>query len=238
MSRGATMKGSRFGWSAGLIGATIAVVVGAVLLWRQSTQPPKGGESFIGEGAITDLREEVGRLRREMRASRAFAGAATSAVSAEARARDLAYSEDPPTEDSPAAVNRPVISKDEIRRRTWERFHDEAVDPSWSKTAEDTARRQLLRGLPKSSQILNVACHTTMCRGELVHKDLGTYQEYFMEMLQSTDRDWKGNVAGSLLQTREDGSVVVEAYFFRPGEDPVRDLLADDEMSPKGTHQR
>lgn len=202
------------------------LATGGIVLWQRGHGTPLRQTPHADE--IKELRNEVGRLEAQVRTSSALVNAAVGAASSSmARSATIADERDTDRPSAAAPEDRPQISNEQVKERIQQRFDKEAKDPAWSPSAQSVARSQVTQGLPRDSRIEAIECSQSMCRAKLTHRDLAAFQEHMTaSLLQNSQRAWNGNFMGTVVKTASDGSVDVELYLFRSGEDPVAEVYA------------
>ena len=212
-----------------MAGAVISAAIGGFTLLRDTAPSPDGANAASAK-ELADVREEMARLRGQVSLSKtlleARAGAAqTRANEATDESSDGSQGpEETLASRTPAPPGHPALA--EIQETRLALFREEPVDTAWKQDAEVSARRQIVSGLPPEARAGNVECRSSMCRVEIVHQSADSYKAYVGKMLDNVEREWKGQVMGTIMEQRPNGSVVAEHYYVRPGSDPMTAVLA------------
>lgn len=214
-------------------GLTLTIVVASVLVVRHLSREKR---LQVGDtaAAVEQLQQEVERLTGQVRRSeRTAAAAAEAAASAAVRVRDADPSQPSPSAPKAAPVAAPLSDHDALERLV-DRFDAEIADPAWSRDAEIAARQYVVGTLPQNAGVKALECRSKMCRSVVVYPDRAAYQAA-MNRLHEATVNWPGII--SYLPPREgsQGSVEVEEYLFRSGENPLGEIYAQGAAQAAGS---
>jgi hypothetical protein len=211
-----------------IVGVPLFIVGATAGSWWFRRPPEAPAPSEAAAAVIADLRDEVARLRGEL--TRTKARAAVSVVVAAATRASVNERHEPPSapviSQTPAAET-PAISEKELLQRTEELFRSEGQDPVWSAQALIMARQQLSPAIGDRGR-MQVECRSSICRAEIVYPDHATY-DLVTDQTSAPLYYWRGGRTSLLPSSTPDGKIVVVHYLFREGEDPQRDIYAEEE---------
>jgi hypothetical protein len=214
-----------------LTAAAVVVGVAALMYGRTRTKRPSASPATDDGESLGEMREEIARLRGQVRNSEALAGAAMTAAADRGRLSEKGERPGPQGAnlDKPKSVTLPQT---EVDRRTDERFFREGTDSAWSVPAEVIARKQVALTLPEGAEIRSIECRSTMCRSTLAFPSRASHDEATTMLLRTVGKaDWvRGGLAWSELRETLDGRFEQTEYLFRDGQNPVRDIY-DEEMA-------
>jgi hypothetical protein len=114
---------------------------------------------------------------------------------------------------------------DEVVARLDARFFGEGVDPAWSRDA--TPRAERLGGLlPRGARVVSLECRSSMCRLEMSHPDLESFQGFLRDGLLGEANTWDGAFMATLKSAPgRPGGVEAVAYLARSGVSLTPDAL-------------
>lgn len=210
-----------------LAGIVIGVAACGMLLLRRG--PGAAAASAADTTGVARLAQEIERLSEQVRRTERLAGVAVASAAAASsslagvaaiRASGAAARREP----DPAAER--LLTEEEARRRLGDRFNRESTDGAWVRDAEPAARQHLGKGLTPASAVRLLECRRTMCRSVLVHHDQAAYAKATTESIDPSPADWSGTISYGPPRIARDGTVEVEEYLFRPGENPLEEIYA------------
>lgn len=163
------------------------------------------------------------RLAREAQVAARAASARVETLPAPEPAPEETADARPSGEDTKAAPRE--VDPNEVVEKLDARFFSEALDPGWSGEARQRAQR--LGGLlPEGSRVVSLECRSSMCRLELSHPSLESFQGFVREGLMGTGNDWDGPFMAALTgDPKQPGGVQAVAYLARAGADLSPDAL-------------
>lgn len=176
---------------------------------------------------IESLREELARVQRTLKAQ----GSAVRSAAAQLR-ENAAQQANPDSEEhhenrrSPAAqaptVQQPLLhDAEEMLRGLGTSFDQQGIDHQWTSVATPLADAQLRRHLPEGSRLTSVECRESMCRAEVLHRDLDKFHEFTNGLVTSAERKWDGVVMSSLIESVGTSDVRAVVYLGRGNQDLV-----------------
>jgi hypothetical protein len=205
-----------------MAGTALGAACLAAVLHYKKAEPVKAAPPADDSTAteVAALREETARLSQQLEQQRALSGTRVEAAHPEAA---------PARASAPAAARprAPEVSDAEIRDRTRVKFESETPDPQWAAGASKRSYGEMAKALPSGSRILSNECRRSMCRAEIAHPDLRSFQQHMQSMISDSETQWPGPFMGAVTSTGDDGAVTAEAYFVRDGEDPVGQAFAE-----------
>lgn len=123
-------------------------------------------------------------------------------------------------ESTPSGDTRhplPEPSPQELVEQMDERFFDERIDPGWSHEAT-TRAEQLRTTLSEGSRIVSLDCRSSMCRVEMSHPNLETFQGFIHKSIVGGTLKWDGPLFAALKSDPgQPGEVQAVAYLARKG---------------------
>ncbi len=111
---------------------------------------------------------------------------------------------------TPGSPGAAAPTFEQYRAQILSTYRQEQRDPAWSAEAEKHLTATARAALPRGSQILSVACHTTMCLMEVAHADAQAARSARPgSWILLVSRGWEGSVLvagereerGELIQT-------------------------------------
>lgn len=106
---------------------------------------------------------------------------------------------------------------EEMVARLDARFFGEAVDPAWSRDATPRAERLGVL-LPRGARVVSLECRSSMCRLEMSHPDLESFQGFVRDGLLGEANTWDGAFMAALKSAPgRPGGVEAVAYLARSG---------------------
>lgn len=120
----------------------------------------------------------------------------------------------------------PALEVEEVRDRLDVFFREERTDASWGHQARQRIQQRIDTVLPENSFLLEVDCHSSMCRIETMHASLDDYQQFVRASFMSPETKlWNGGFFASIKGEPENGEVITVAYLARDGQDlPALDV--------------
>jgi hypothetical protein len=197
---------------------TIAAVAcaAALILWRGSRQLPSPVDN--------DAREELARLRAEVRSLRAE-NAVRLMLDGQARTRGSVpikpmEERTVSAEAEAAGPTTPVkaeLSETEIAARLDGKFYSEGYDQQWSSGAAHEADRAIRARAPSGTSVGRVECRTDLCRVETSHSSLESFRAFVDAALLGRERQiWNGGVS-SMVLTQSESGVTAVSFIAREG---------------------
>lgn len=208
------------------LGAGVIAVVASPRIATTSNRTHDDGHNAREPSAVElqELRDQVERLRGEMRSARSSqAPDEAPAVAAVA----------PPTNPNPTSETGVPTRSQEVQAREFERtyqeradrvFFAEARDPQWAPDA--TLSASLSKFLPQGSVVRSLECRTTFCRVETSHPDPDLYQQFLSAAFGPPPQDetavsdvpmWRGTTMFVRQNERSERNVRAVAYLAREG---------------------
>lgn len=208
----------------------IVAALGGLLATGASQLAGLGDES-AAEGPAPEsaelkrLREQVRKLEASVASSERLAREAqVTARAAQARAEAAPVPErlpEPPKQEEAPVAKAPAAapaepSPDEVIDQMDERFFLEEVDPAWSRDARHRVER--LGGLmPEGARIVAVECRSSMCRMEMSHPSLESFQGFVRKGLMGPESEWDGGLMAAVKgDPYRPGGIQAVAYLGRP----------------------
>ncbi|MCP3100046.1 hypothetical protein LZ198_14310 [Myxococcus sp. K15C18031901] len=97
------------------------------------------------------------------------------------------------------------------------RFFGESVDPTWRRDAEQRTER-LRAELPRGVRIVSMECRSSICRLEMSHPSLESFQKFIRDRLVDDVATWDGPFMAAVKGPAGNaGEVEAVAYLARPG---------------------
>jgi hypothetical protein len=125
--------------------------------------------------------------------------------------------ESPPTEGSGASPREP--NAEEIVDQLDTRFLSEGVDPNWSREARRRAER-FSDVLPEGARVISLECRSSMCRLEMSHPSLESFQGFVRKSMLGGEIEWSGAFMAAIRgDPGQPGGVQAVAYLAREGID-------------------
>ncbi|NMO13436.1 hypothetical protein HPC49_08745 [Pyxidicoccus fallax] len=223
---------------AGLLGGLLTLGLGRLI----------GGEAAGTSASAEREAAELRRLKQQVRELEAsVAGSERLAREAQVTARAAQAAVGPRVETSPApergagAVEPagagspsaegadavpPEPTPEEVVARLDARFFGEEVDAAWSRDALPRAERLGVL-LPRGARVVSLECRSSMCRLEMSHPSLESFQGFVREALLGTGNPWDGAFMASLKGNPAlPGGVQAVAWLARAGVELTPDAVA------------
>ncbi|HSP77097.1 MAG TPA: hypothetical protein VLQ93_01110 [Myxococcaceae bacterium] len=217
-----------------IVGVCGGLLYGASELigWSEHGAPePTPSES----SELVQLREQVRKLESSVARSEKFAREARSTARIAQLSVSTRADAPPAPEGVPAVAGQgasheeavtegpgaepPPPSTEEIITRMDARFFGEGFDPSWSYEARERAE-QLGTRMPEGSRVVSLECRSSMCRMEMSHPNLESFQDFMQKSLLGGESEWDGPfMAGLKGDPGQPGELVAVAYLARAGAD-------------------
>lgn len=182
--------------------------------------------------ALTQLREELGRLRERYQSQQPAPGAANSASmpepvpSATTRAvpdRVETPLSDPPTSDRAGMADFQELEGERNEREQTARiasqleyqFSAEASDGAWAPFAEETIQVAVQQGDFTGTELLAISCQSTLCRMELYHDNVEAERSFVTNF--TSVLDFAAVDAFYQRVIHNNGSIQMTLYLSRDG---------------------
>lgn len=107
----------------------------------------------------------------------------------------------------------------EVIEQMDERFFSEPLDPGWSQQARRRVE-QLGGMMPKGARVVSLDCRTSLCRMEMSHPNLESFQDFVRQGLLGGGYEWDGPVMAAVKgDPHQPGELLTVAYLAREGTD-------------------
>lgn len=200
--------------------------------WSDENEPASGGPEAT---ELRTLREQVRKLEGSVASSERLAreaqaiAQAAQAVSSQrgeepsAPARSPEPSQQEQRAQSPAMEGLEVSphepSPQELVEQMDARFFSEGVDLDWSREARPRAERFGVT-LPEGARIVSLECRSSMCRVEMSHPSLESFQGFIHQSVLRGEHEWNGPVMAAIKSDpRQPGEIQAVAFLAREGID-------------------
>lgn len=200
------------------------------------SDPANANTSSDGqEGADeSELHAEVQRLKRELASRRAERVIdilrATQQQDPNLTDPDDGVAEEAQDESIQVATSpgKRAFTEQEAADRLENRFASEAVDTAWRSEAAPILRQQFSDLAGAGTLVTGIDCRQSLCRVDMVHKDLDTLRDFGREMVASEKSVWRGAGMMHVVGDPEaPGELRVLAYMARPGVDLAQMMMED-----------
>ncbi len=122
-----------------------------------------------------------------------------------------------PIEASGASPREP--SPQELVAQMDARFFGEGLDSNWSREAMPRAQQFGLT-LPEGARVVSLECRSSMCRLEMSHPSLESFQGFIQQRVLQGEHEWNGPIMAALQgDPQRPGEVHAVAYLAREGVD-------------------
>lgn len=217
---------------AGLFGGLLTYGASQLVNWRDRNEPSPGSSDST---ELQRLRAQVRKLEGSVAsADRLARTAQLTAQAARAVARQSLEAPPAPQQGSnpgnpgehgeslPTEAPRtspPEPSPQELVDQMDSRFFGERLDPDWSREALPRAEQFGVR-LPEGVRVVSLQCRSSMCRLEMSHPTLESFQGFIQQTVMRGEHDWNGPIMAALQgDPRQPGEVKAVVYLAREGTD-------------------
>ena len=190
--------------------------------WNHEAAPgagePESTASPRSSGPGPELEERVTSFQSRARERQVAARTARTGVRSRAEAPLVPEQRHESLPSEAPGNPAPETNREEIVSLLDARFFSEAFDPAWGREAKHRAE-QLCSMLSAGARVVSLECRSSMCRMEMSHPSLESFQGFIRKGLLEEDKWDGGFMAAIKSDPSQPGSVESVAYLARNGVD-------------------